>query len=312
MLKKIIAIILTISTIILITITAKNIKSLIDEKKTAQEVGSTYLQVEEPIDIEEQTEIAEQEEPAEEIVDLEDIEIKEYIDDVMKQHKLNENNFSFFYHNMDNQKYYFYNENKWLTAGSTSKVAIALTYYDKLNSGEISKSKTYKYYDGAYEAGAGTITSKYKVGDNIPVSLLLEQMIVNSDNTATNILCWGLGRQVDYKKQYAKYTDDELTEEFYHKNIITASIGYDFLKYLYENSQDYQELINNMKHSSHGQYLKKYVDCDVAHKYGVYGAYVHDYGIVYGDTTYLIGVYTKGVYNASELISNINKDILSK
>lgn len=305
MLKKFIVIILTICTIILITITAKNIKSLIDEQKTTQEVGSTYTQAEEPVEKEEQIEI-------EEIEELEDTEIKSYIANVMEENNLNENNFAFFYQNMDNQKYYSYNENKWFTAGSTSKVAIALTYYDKLNNGEISKNKTYRYYDGAYEAGAGTITNKYKIGDNIPVSLLLEQMIVNSDNTATNILCWGLGRQVDYKKQYAKYTDEELTEEFYHENIITASIGYDFLNYLYENSENYQELINNMKRSSYGQYLKKYVECDVAHKYGVYGAYVHDYGIVYGDTTYLIGIYTKGVYNASELIANINKDILLK
>ena len=64
-----------------------------------------------------------------------------------------------------------------------------------------------------------------------------------------------------------------------------------------------------MKLSSNGEYLKKYVDCDVAHKYGSYNGYVHDYGIVYGDTTYLIGIYTKNVTDAAELIAVINQEI---
>lgn len=58
-------------------------------------------------------------------------------------------------------------------------------------------------------------------------------------------------------------------------------------------------------------YLKKYVtDIDIAHKYGSYNGYVHDYGIVYGKNTYLIGIFTKEISNASELIATISRDIL--
>ena len=108
----------------------------------------------------------------------------------------------------------------------------------------------------------------------------------------------------------AQYTDEELSEEFYEENITSGAYSYDLLTHLYENRESYSELIEYMKKSSDGEYLKKYIEeYDVAHKYGSYDGYVHDYGIVFGDTTYLIGVYTKGVPNADELIANISKEV---
>lgn len=37
-----------------------------------------------------------------------------------------------------------------------------------------------------------------------------------------------------------------------------------------------------MKQSSNYEYLKSYIDYDVAHKYGLYAGNVHDYGIAMG------------------------------
>ena len=66
-----------------------------------------------------------------------------------------------------------------------------------------------------------------------------------------------------------------------------------------------------MKQSSFGEYLKKYItEYDVAHKYGSYAGNVHDYGIVFADSPYLIGVYTQNVPNADELIANISRQVL--
>ena len=61
-----------------------------------------------------------------------------------------------------------------------------------------------------------------------------------------------------------------------------------------------------------GEYLKKYIDSyDVAHKYGSMDGYVHDYGIVFGKSTYLIGVFTKNIPRADELIANISLKVLN-
>ena len=68
-----------------------------------------------------------------------------------------------------------------------------------------------------------------------------------------------------------------------------------------------------MKQSSNGEYLKKYVtEYDVAHKYGSYEGNVHDYGIVYAESPYLIGVFTNGVAQADELIADISRQVLDK
>ena len=168
-----------------------------------------------------------------------------------------------------------------------------MLYYDKINNGELTLDTTLKYTSDCYEAGGGTTASTYKEGDSIPIKFLLEQAIVNSDNTAVNILIKNLGWNQ------------------YRKDITNASYGCDLLKYLYNNIDSYSELIENMKKSSGGQYLKKYIDkYDVAHKYGSYNGYIHDYGIVFGETTYLIGVYTKSITNVDELIANISKEVL--
>lgn len=58
--------------------------------------------------------------------------------------------------------------------------------------------------------------------------------------------------------------------------------------------------------------MKKYItDYDVAHKYGSYEGNIHDYGIVYGKEPYIIGVFTKSVPDAEELIANISLQVLN-
>ena len=72
-------------------------------------------------------------------------------------------------------------------------------------------------------------------------------------------------------------------------------------------------MLDYLKKSSNGQYLKKYIeDYDVAHKYGSYNGYVHDYGIVFGETNYLIGIFTKNIANADEFIADTSLKIFNE
>ena len=185
-----------------------------------------------------------------------------------------------------------------------------MIYYEMIKDKKVNEKDMYLYKENHYEAGNGIITNEYNVGDKIPLKKLLYEMIVNSDNTATNILAEALGGRKIYRKYFEKYTKTTLPDEFYTENIISASYGLDILKYLYENSNIYKELIENMKKSSFGKYLKKYISsCEIAHKYGSYKGNIHDYGIVYGKKTYFIGIFTKNIENAEELIATISKEI---
>ena len=242
----------------------------------------------------------------------EDEEIKNLITEIKTQNNLTEENFAFFYYNPQTQEYYFDNQNKYFKAASTVKVPVAIMYYDKIKNGELTKESTLQYTSDDYEEGGGTTASLYSVGDYIPISYLLEQSIVNSDNTAVNILIDGIGYR-KCREQIAEFSDEQFTEEFYTTNLTTADLGYNIINRIYQNQTDYEELIGFMKKSSNGEYLKKYVtEYDVAHKYGSYAGNVHDYGIVYSDSPYLIGVYTQGVSGADELIANISRQVLDK
>ena len=246
-----------------------------------------------------------------EIEPFEDTDLKLLIDSEMTKYGFNENNFAFFYYNIDDKGYYFYNENKYFTAASTIKVPIAMYYYDEINAGTYTTDSKLLYEQGDYEAGGGTTASLYSVGDYVPLDFLLEQAIINSDNTAVNILIGNLGYS-NARKDITKYSDEIVPEDFYSNNITSAGYAYDVINYLYEHQDSYQKLIEDMKQSSMGMYLKEYItDYDVAHKYGSYGGYVHDYGIVYGEKTYLVGIFTRNITDSDEVIAQISLDILN-
>lgn len=269
-------------------------------------------EVENSITIQEESEnIIESAEIQVEQENLEDSKIKEIINNYLESNQLDKTNFAFFYYDIENEKYYFYNEDKYFTAASTIKVPLAMIYYDKINHGDLNLDSTLTYTQEDYEAGAGKITAKYKAGDSISIENLLKEMIENSDNTATNILKMGLGGEKAYKILIKQYTKDDLIDEFNTENVTTAKYLLDVLKYLYQNQEKYQDLIEYMKNSSGGGYLKKYTDSyEIAHKYGNLNGYVHDYGIVYTEEPFLIGIFTKDIKNAEDLIANINKTII--
>lgn len=244
-------------------------------------------------------------------IDSEDDQVKNLIQNKMEKCNLNTDNFAFFYYNEDEHKYYFYNNDSYFTAASTIKVPIAMYYYDMIKNNQITLDTTLKYTNDCYEEGGGKTAYTYKYNDNVPISFLLNQSIVNSDNTAVNILIKNLGDS-QYRKDIATYSSDTLPDEFYNNNITSTKYSYDVLNHLYKNQDLYSQLINDMKNSSMGQYLKKYINgYDVAHKYGSYEGYTHDYGIVFGKQTYLIGIFTKNVPDPDELIADISLDIFN-
>ena len=240
----------------------------------------------------------------------EENKVQTLIDSIKQTNNLNEDNFAFFYRNIDTGANYLFNENKLFTAASTLKVPLSMLYYDKIRNGELTEESTLIYGKDDYEAGSGTTDYTYSVGDSIPISFLMEQAIINSDNTATNILIDGIGKE-EYRRQIAKYSNRTLPDEFFNSNITSAGYADDVIRYLAEHQSDYAKLIEDMKKSSNGEYLKAQIpDYEVAHKYGDYEGNIHDYGIIYGKNTYLIGVFTSGVPNAKALIEDIGKRVV--
>lgn len=284
--------------------------SFLKENETVMAIDEKEKNVQEEVQNNEGDKTIEEE--TEKLEPIEDEKVKDYINTVVNENGLSENNFVFFYYNLDEERYYFYNKNKGFTAASTVKVPIAMLYYDKVANWEINMETTYVYGEDDYEEGDGMTAYTYDVWDSIPLDFLITEMIEKSDNTVTNILTSALGGRENYIGNTLNYLEEEISlpDNFYDENVTCAKYAFGILKYLYANSEKYTELIEHMKLSSYGEYLKEYIDYDVAHKYGSYEGCVHDYGIVYGKTNYLIEVFTEDVQNAKELIANISKGIL--
>lgn len=312
--NKILGIVFFICAVIAIAIMVyhHNMQNQEEISETAEEQKEESIEtasIEEAIAEETNVEEADVEETV--VEETMDTNVENLINQIRVENHLNENNFFFFYYNLEEKKYYFYNENTYFTAASTIKVPVAMLYYDKVADGELSLSDTLLYNSDDYEAGDGSTAADYSVGDNIPISYLLEQSIVNSDNTALNILIHSIGYET-CKEELTKYSDAAISEEFFKSNVANGSYYYDVLQYLYQNSDKYSELIEYMKQSSGGEYLKANLpQYEVAHKYGSYDGYVHDYGIIYGQNTYLIGVFTKNIADASNLIAEIGEKVVN-
>lgn len=238
----------------------------------------------------------------------EHLDIKEYIQKIMIENNLNENNFRFFFKNVDSNAYFYFNCDDVFNAASTIKVPVAMYYYDLIRDGKISLDTTIVLTSGDCEEG-GSIYTRYKPGNSLALEEILNEVIVNSDNTGLNMLVRNVGYP-NLKQEIKKYSDVELPSTFNTQNVVSANYYLDVLDYLLSHEKDYETLINNMKQSSNYEYLKANIDYDVAHKYGLYADNVHDYWIVYGEDKYLIGVFTTNVNGAQNLISQIGKDVV--
>lgn len=295
-----------------------NLKEKKLEKQKQEELEAQHqkeLEEQKQKEIEEQKlreqQEAEEQQRKKEQKESEEQKIATLIESLKQEKNLNESNFSFFFHNLEIGSNYFFNENTFFTAASTVKIPLNMLYCDQINSGEKTLDSTLTYKSDCYEAGDGQTAARYKTGSQVPLDFLMTQSIINSDNTATNILIENLG-YTEFRHQIAKYTQRELPAEFYDSNITSAGYAFDVIKHICDAPETYQFLISNMKNSSHGEYLKKNIpNYEVAHKYGDYNRNIHDYGIIYGKNTYLIGVFTHNVPNAKTLIETISEKVVS-
>ena len=121
-------------------------------------------------------------------------------------------------------------------------------YYDLIREGKINLDTTIVATSEDFKEG-GNIYTKYQPGSNVPLEELLYEVIVNSDNTALNILARNVG-YTNLKQAIKKYSDVELPSSFDSENVVSVNYYLDVLDYLLTHEKDYETLITHMKQSS--------------------------------------------------------------
>lgn len=201
---------------------------------------------------------------------------------------------------------YSMNEKDEFIAASIYKLPLAMLYYDKVNEGEYTLDSTLPY-SGYMHEDAGVISSDYGIGSQVPLSDLLNDLIIYSDNDAGHILYENLGGWKEYKEAMTKYTDS-ISENYYTMdNVTTANTMNDVVTYLYDHKEDYKGLIKNMEEAEPGEYLDRDTQLSMPQKYGMYDSALNSVGFVECNTSYSIVVLTSLGDKGADVMANINR-----
>lgn len=201
---------------------------------------------------------------------------------------------------------YSMNEKDEFIAASIYKLPLAMLYYDKVNEGEYTLDSTFTY-SGYMHEDAGVISSDYGIGSQVPLSDLLNDLIIYSDNDAGHILYENLGGWKEYKEAMTKYTDS-ISENYYTMdNVTTANTMNDVVTYLYDHKEDYKGLIKNMEEAEPGEYLDRDTQLSMPQKYGMYDSALNSVGFVEYNTSYSIVVLTSLGDKGADVMANINR-----
>lgn len=201
---------------------------------------------------------------------------------------------------------YSMNEKDEFIAASIYKLPLAMLYYDKVNEGEYTVDSTFTY-SGYMHEDAGVISSDYGIGSQVPLSDLLNDLIIYSDNDAGHILYENLGGWKEYKEAMTKYTDS-ISENYYTMdNVTTANTMNDVVTYLYDHKEDYKGLIKNMEEAEPGEYLDRDTQLSMPQKYGMYDSALNSVGFVECNTSYSIVVLTSLGDKGADVMANINR-----
>lgn len=201
---------------------------------------------------------------------------------------------------------YSMNEKDEFIAASIYKLPLAMLYYDKVNEGEYTLDSTFTY-SGYMHEDAGVISSDYGIGSQVPLSDLLNDLIIYSNNDAGHILYENLGGWKEYKEAMTKYTDS-ISENYYTMdNVTTANTMNDVVTYLYDYKEDYKGLIKNMEEAEPGEYLDRDTQLSMPQKYGMYDSALNSVGFVECNTSYSIVVLTSLGDKGADVMANINR-----
>lgn len=221
-------------------------------------------------------------------------ELSAVVEAYMEERGLHAGNFSMSYYNTVTGESYAFQDTKMMVAGSTYKLPLNMYYYELEQEGSLASD--------AYIPRADST-----------LDVCHRESLVNSNNELSMGLLYNLGNFSTYKNCMRKYftmTDEEIDPLYYADNYYCTRMMMDALRYLYEHSDDFEEMIGYMKQAQPGEYFRARVsEYEIAHKYGWFEGAVNDTGIFYTPQPFLLAVYTQDVSESivgevAELMTN--------
>ncbi len=217
--------------------------------------------------------------------------------DFMAANGLSQNNFSLSYYNTVTGESWAFNEDAMMVAASTFKLPLNMYYYEMERDGEIAS-------DAVMPRTGIALDEAHRMS------------LVDSNNEHSLAMLYNLGDFRTYKEKmrdaYFTMPEETIHDSYYYDNYYCTHMMMDALKYLYDHSEDFEEMLGYMKQAQPDQYFRAGVtEYEVAHKYGWFDGAVNDVGIIYTEEPFLLAVYTQDVWeqvvsDAAELLTAYN------
>ena len=220
-------------------------------------------------------------------------DIKDNILDLEDYYNSDDNNFAFYYLDLNTSFSVSYNDNQPIFGASTMKAPFVIYIYKQASLGNIDLDEKLTYTSNFYSSGSGVLQNE-EFGGEYSVRELCYYAINYSDNVAYRMLT------DKFRVSNArKFWEENNVNSIYHNDAIfseiTASDAGKIMKYLYdfslENDTYGKELMNYFTNA-----LYYFIPKDglvMAHKSGWAGTAIHDFAIKFDDNPYVLIILSK-------------------
>lgn len=184
------------------------------------------------------------------------------------------------------------------TAASTYKLPLTMLWYEKVQDGSASMSDTFQLTEKMLEKEDEEnpdqpIGRKYKIGDRIPLSELLEAAALYSDNIAGHILFENLGGYSNFKKEALKYSDTLQDKQFTsNENVLNTHYTMNLVNYLYNHPDAFGDLKFWLYAAAQNFFLNKNYPYGYIQKIGNNEEVRNAIGLMNGPFPYSVSVYS--------------------
>lgn len=188
------------------------------------------------------------------------------------------------------------NADKMIYSASVSKLPLLYYVQEQINKGKIKSSQNFTYtpavndFKDAYKPeGSGNLS---KTADNKPYSVgdLEKRITRSSDNVATNILGYYVAHQ--YDKDFHKTIKSAIGQDWDMKSRkVSAKTAGLMMEAIYKQNGDITNYLSSTDYDD--QRISKDISVKVAHKIGDAYDYRHDVAIVYGETPFVLSIFTE-------------------
>ena len=218
------------------------------------------------------------------------------------------NQVSYFYENLVTGERLGWNLDHEYAAASTIKLGMAMLYTDLVAEGSLPKDLKIAYLPEVdFEAGLGEV--QYQAAASLlDLDFILEQMILNSDNCALNMLAryYTSVFHEDFRLGLNRYLSTLFTMEDAYANTTTPQKMWELMDALVDNSISYADIFEDMSHAYEGRYLKQLdVPYTIYQKWGYYAGYSHVLGVIEAPQPFIVGIYTERLADGEAVIADL-------